>query len=85
MQRPETIIKAFLRESHQRGSGTIGISTIGLNLNPRLKKYYFWVYHYDMQYSSAKEVFWKDEHRLSLKKAIANSNINIRIYYKKSL
>lgn len=69
MRKLHTITKQYLEQNLKRGTLAIGISTTHLNPNPRLKKYYFWIYHYNMPYSSAEEVFWKDEHKLSLKEA----------------
>jgi len=70
MRQPHTITKSFLKQRKENGFTTIGISTTSLNPNPTLKKYYYWIYHYNMPYESAQEVFFKDEHKLSLKKAI---------------
>jgi len=71
MRRPEKITKEFLKEQFDIHSwiGT-SISSTNIAENPKLKKHYFWVYHYEMPYESAKEVFWKEEHKLSFKKAI---------------
>jgi len=64
------ITKLYLKKSLQVGNSSIGVNTIALNPNPLLKKYYYWIYHYDMPYNSAQEIFYKDEHKLSLKKAL---------------
>lgn len=64
------ITKAYLKESSKERSCTLGISTTRLNSNPTFKKYYYWIYHYNMPYDSAREVFWNDECKLSLKKAL---------------
>lgn len=70
MRRLETITKLFLKE--RLGSGRIesGISLTGVNPNPRLRKYAYWIYHYNIPYDSTVDVFYKDEHRLSFKQAM---------------
>ena len=70
MKRPHKITKSYLKQKQENGYSALGISTISLNPNPKLKKYYYWIYHYNMPHNSAQEIFWKDEHKLSLKKAI---------------
>jgi hypothetical protein len=70
MRQPHKITKSFLKQHQEEGSSTIGISSTCINPNPTLKKYYYWIYHYNMPYASAHEVFFKDEHKLSLKKAM---------------
>jgi len=70
MRQPHKITKSFLKERQENGYSSLGISTTSLNPNPKLKKYYYWIYHYNMPHKSAQEIFWKDEHKLSLKKAI---------------
>jgi len=67
MMESQKITKSYLREQLDREAVGVGICTTSINPNPSLKKYYFWVFHYEMPYTSAAEVFWKDEHRLSLK------------------
>ena len=66
MMRPIKVTKQYLQDNKDDGRLGIGISTTSLNPNPLFKKYIYWVYHYEMSYESAKEVFYKDEHRLSL-------------------
>ena len=66
MKRLITITKQFLQKNKDEGHLGVGISTRSLNPNPLLKKYSYWVYHYEMPYESAEEVFYKDEYRLSL-------------------
>lgn len=67
MKRPDTITKEFLKQCHDKGSYGVGISRVNENPNALLKKYSYWVYHYNMPYQSAIEVFWKEEHKLSMK------------------
>ncbi|EHP30520.1 hypothetical protein SMGD1_1997 [Sulfurimonas gotlandica GD1] len=71
MTRPEKVTKEYLKEQLST-LGWIGtrISSTNIIENPKLKKRYFWIYHYEMPYESAKEVFWKEEHKLSFKKAM---------------
>jgi len=71
MKRPEKVTKEFLKEQFDI-HGWIGtrISSTNIVENPKLKKRYFWIYHYEMPYESAKEVFWEEEHKLSFKKAM---------------
>jgi len=66
MKRPITITKQYLQKNKDDGRLGVGISTTSLNPNPLLKKYTYWVYHYEMPFESADEVFYKDEHSLSL-------------------
>ncbi len=70
MKAAHKVTKSFLKQRQQQGCNKIGISTTSINPNPQLKKYYFWIYHYNMPYNSAQEVFFKDEYKLSLKKAM---------------
>jgi len=71
LRKAHTITKKFLEQRYnESGNLGVGISTVGLNPNPRLKKYYSWIYDCNMPYKSAQEVFYKDEHKLSLKKAL---------------
>ena len=70
MKPAHKVTKLYLKQSQERGSSSLGISTTNFNPNPIFKKHYFWIYHYNMPYESAQEVFFKDEHKLSLKKAI---------------
>jgi len=70
MRQPHKITKSFLKQRKENGYSSLGISTTSLNPNPELKKYYFWIYHYNMPHSSAQEIFFKDEHKLSLKIAM---------------
>ncbi len=70
MKQPHKITKSFLKQEQENGYSSLGISTTSLNPNPIFKKHYFWIYHYNMPYESAQEVFFKDEHKLSLKKAM---------------
>ena len=67
MRRPESITKKYLQENCLPKKG-IRISGTNIVSNPTLRKYSFWIYHYDMPYESAVEVFWKQEHKLSIKK-----------------
>lgn len=64
------ITKSYLKQSQEEGSTGIGICTTGLHPNPTFYKFYYWIYHYNMPYESAKEVFYKNEYKLSLKKAV---------------
>ena len=70
MKPAHKVTKLYLKQSQEKGYSSLGISTTSLNPNPQLKKYYFWIYHYNMPHHSAQEVFFKDEHKLSLKKAM---------------
>ena len=70
MKPAHKVTKLYLKQCQEKGSSSLGISTTSLNPNPIFKKHYFWIYHYNMPYESAQEVFFKDEHKLSLKKAI---------------
>ena len=75
MKRAHKVTKLYLKQSQEKGYSSLGISTTSLNPNPRLKKYYYWIYHYNMPHNSAQEIFWKDEYKLSLKKAIDTMKI----------
>ena len=70
MKQPHTVTKSFLEESLKHGWIGTGISTTNVPPCPRLRKYYYWIYHYEMPYQSAEDIFWKEEHKLSLKKAM---------------
>jgi len=71
MKQLEKVTKEYLKEQLST-LGWIGTRMSSTNIieNPKLKKRYFWIYHYEMPYESAKEVFWKEEHKLSFKKAM---------------
>ena len=71
MRRPETITKQFFLdwEKLKRKIPTLHIAGPTLHPNPYLWKYEYWIYHAEMSYKSAADVFWKEEHKLTVAKA----------------
>ena len=54
----------------QRGKDFMAIFVSGSNINPnpKLYKYYWWIYSMESKEKSAAEVFYSKAHRLSIKK-----------------
>ncbi len=71
MKRLENITKTFLIEERKRKQTVpiLFISGSNLHSNAQLYKYYFWIYAENSEYSSSADVFFKEEHKLSAKKA----------------
>ncbi|RBQ32046.1 hypothetical protein CRU92_04560 [Arcobacter sp. FW59] len=42
------------------------ISGLNINPNPKLYKYYFWIYSLESKEKNADEIFYKDEYKLSI-------------------
>jgi hypothetical protein len=68
MTSPHTITKESLRS--RKEFTALFISGSNLVPSPRLYKYYWWIYSLESPYENAGEVFYKDEHRLSTKRAV---------------
>ena len=67
MRSPATITPDFFKEQDY---SAVFISGSNLHQNARLYKYYWWIYPATSIYENAEKVFFKDEHKLSIKQAI---------------
>ena len=54
----------------QKVRTAVFINGTNIHPNPRLYKYYWWIYSANSEFSSAEEVFYKSEYRLSMKAAM---------------
>lgn len=76
MKRLETITKQFLTEEKKHFGRPIELFVSGSNLhpNPKLYKYYFWIYAENSDYESAADIFFKDAYKLNIKTAVDKMN-----------
>ncbi len=70
MINPKRITKENLKEyleKMDKDFTSIFVSGSSLNPNPRLYKYYWWIYSMESKENSAYDIFYKKEYRLSTK------------------
>lgn len=72
MKHLETITKDWLQKERDLKQHTPIFFISGSNLHPnhKLHKYYFWIYDENSEFENASEVFFKDEYKLTIKKAM---------------
>lgn len=68
----ETITKDWLQKERNLNQQTPIFFISGSSLHPNVKlyKYYYWVYPENSNFENATEVFFKDEYKLTIKKAM---------------
>ena len=67
MWHPFRITKEWFTMRGEKGVRAAFISGSNLHPNPKLYKYYWWIYPANSTYASAYEVFYKPEHALTMK------------------
>ena len=71
MVHPILITKEWLKKREENRDGNLFIAFISgsnINPNPKLYKYYWWIYSMESKEKSAAEVFYSKAHRLTTKK-----------------
>lgn len=66
--------KKFFKPGDKQNSIALFIAGSGRHPNVKFYKYYYWIYTENSMYECAADVFYKEEHKMSAKKAIDMMN-----------